>query len=45
MNVAYMYAQNRTFNVHADQVRFVCFTSHQQSFSNKGTGLPGLNQY
>ena len=28
---------------------FVCliwfFTSHQQSFSYKGTGLPGLNQY
>ena len=21
------------------------FTSHQQSFSYKGTGLPGLNQY
>ena len=30
-------------------VCFVClilfFTSHQQSFSYKGTGLPGLNQY
>ena len=30
-------------------VLFVCliwfFTSHQQSFSYKGTGLPGLNQY
>ena len=24
-------------------IRF--FTSNQQSFSNKGTGLPGLNQY
>ena len=28
---------------------FVClisfFTSHQQSFGYKGTGLPGLNQY
>ena len=28
---------------------FVCliwfFTSHQQSLSYKGTGLPGLNQY
>ena len=24
-------------------IRF--FTSHQQSFSYKGTGLPGLNQY
>ena len=24
----------------------ICFfTSHQQSFSYKGTGLPGLNQY
>ena len=21
------------------------FTSHQQSFSYKGTGIPGLNQY
>ena len=34
------------------QSRYVCFvcliwffTSHQQSFSFKGTGLPGLNQY
>ena len=30
-------------------IMFVClicfFTSHQQSFSYKGTGLPGLNQY
>ena len=30
-------------------VLFVClisfFTSHQQSFSYVGTGLPGLNQY
>ena len=30
-------------------VLFVClilfFTSHQQSFSYIGTGLPGLNQY
>ena len=26
-------------------VLFLFFTSHQQSFSYKGTGLSGLNQY
>ena len=29
-----------------DRCGFVCFfTSHQQSFSYVGTGLPGLNQH
>ena len=34
------------FNIVTIIILFVWFfTSHQQSFSYKGTGLPGLNQY
>ena len=37
-------------DLHCFQKRVIClfdliFTSHQQSFSYIGTGLPGLNQY
>ena len=38
----------RTINTHLHDILFCLFwffTSHQQSFSSIGTGLPGLNQY
>ena len=32
-------------NLDKKGICFLFFTSHQQSFSYKGTGLPGLNQH